>query len=442
MIAKNVPLYNLKAVLKETGIKADVLRAWERRYGLPMPDRSGGGHRLYSQRDIDIIKWLMARQAEGLSISRAVELWRDIESEGRDPLTDSLKPDNVPSFSAPGGATPLGAVSNLDQLRQQWLQACMAYNEMLAESLLNQALAMYPPEMVVSEVLQRGLHDIGELWFQNKATVQQEHFASALAMRRVDTLLSGTPMPAFAQSIIVACPPNEWHTFTPLMLSLFLRRRGWNVIYLGANNPNARLLETVRAIQPRLIILSSQQLPTAATLMKTAAELTEKGVQVAYGGRIFNVLPELRRRIHGHFLGETVEDAMLTVDQLVKHPRTNPEIHPVDHLYIEALESFTAKRGMIELSVADYYRARNLSSHHLQHSNEFFGDILAAALALGDINYINPDLDWLRNLMIQYDYVPDRIYPYINAYVAAMQQHMGAHAQMIMDWAAQHAPAG
>lgn len=438
MITKSAPLYNLKAVLKETGIKADVLRAWERRYGLPMPDRSGGGHRLYSQRDMDTIKWLMARQGAGLSISRAVELWRDIESEGRDPLDDPLKPA-APTVATP---MPLGAPSNLDQVRQHWLQACMAYNEMLAESLLNQAVAMYPPEMVVSEVLQRGLREIGELWFQNKATVQHEHFASALAMRRVDTLLSGTPLPAFAQSIIVTCPPNEWHTFTALVLSLFLRRRGWNVIYLGANNPNASLLETVRAIQPRLLILSAQQLTTAATLMKTAAELTEKGAQVAFGGRIFNVLPELRRRIHGHFLGETIEEAMLTIDHLVKHPRAIPEPHPINPLYIAMLESFTLKRGANELSVAEYYRARHLAPHHLQHSNEFFGDIVTAALTLGDINFINPDLDWLHNLMIQYEFSPDLISPYLNAYAAAMQQHMGAHAHVMADWAAQYASAG
>src|SRR5512134_3649739 len=80
------PAYNLKAVLKETGIAADTLRAWERRYGLPMPQRSAGGHRLYSQRDIETIKWLMKRQADGLSISRAVDLWNEQIGSGTDPL--------------------------------------------------------------------------------------------------------------------------------------------------------------------------------------------------------------------------------------------------------------------------------------------------------------------------------------------------------------------
>ena len=82
------PAYNLKVVLKETGLAADTLRAWERRYGLPVPERSAGGHRMYSQRDIETIKWLMARQEEGLSISRAVDLWNEHNASGADPLAD------------------------------------------------------------------------------------------------------------------------------------------------------------------------------------------------------------------------------------------------------------------------------------------------------------------------------------------------------------------
>ena len=80
------PTYNLRVVVNETDIKPDTLRAWERRYGLPAPDRTSGGHRLYSEKDIAIIKWLMARQEEGLSISRAVKLWRSLEAEGKSPL--------------------------------------------------------------------------------------------------------------------------------------------------------------------------------------------------------------------------------------------------------------------------------------------------------------------------------------------------------------------
>ena len=97
--AKKAPAYNLKVVLQLTGIKPDTLRAWERRYGLPLPQRTAGGHRLYSQYDIEMIKWLMERQDEGMRINRAIDLWRDIEAGGKDPLDDTNPVGRAETFS-------------------------------------------------------------------------------------------------------------------------------------------------------------------------------------------------------------------------------------------------------------------------------------------------------------------------------------------------------
>src|SRR5512134_3318763 len=138
------PAFNLKVVLKETGIAADTLRAWERRYGLPMPQRSAGGHRLYSQRDIETIKWLMKRQAEGLSISRAVDLWNERLASGTDPLAAPIPPAILPASSA-----------TLESLRRDWLAACFKYDTVAAEQLLNQAFAVHSVEVTCTEVIMR-----------------------------------------------------------------------------------------------------------------------------------------------------------------------------------------------------------------------------------------------------------------------------------------------
>src|SRR5688500_18333395 len=90
-MVSTTPAYNLKVVLKETGLAGDTLRAWERRYRLPVPHRTAGAHRRYSQRDIETIKWLMKRQADGLSISRAVDMYNDLLASGSDPLGDSVQ---------------------------------------------------------------------------------------------------------------------------------------------------------------------------------------------------------------------------------------------------------------------------------------------------------------------------------------------------------------
>ena len=111
------PIYNLKSVVRETGVKPDTLRAWERRYGLPQPARTEGGHRLYSQRDIDTIKWQLARQREGLRINQAVELWRSLEGADQDPLQS--RPMSEVSFSL----ETMG--QTMADLRQRWVSACL-----------------------------------------------------------------------------------------------------------------------------------------------------------------------------------------------------------------------------------------------------------------------------------------------------------------------------
>src|SRR3712207_2959209 len=70
----DAPVCNTKAVARETGVHADTLRARERRYGVPRTKRTGDRHRLYSDRDIAIIRWMRDRNDEGMNISHAVML--------------------------------------------------------------------------------------------------------------------------------------------------------------------------------------------------------------------------------------------------------------------------------------------------------------------------------------------------------------------------------
>ncbi|MGB3712866.1 MAG: MerR family transcriptional regulator, partial [Candidatus Promineifilaceae bacterium] len=125
MPGNQVPTYNLKAVLKQTGLKADTLRAWERRYGLPKPERTPGRHRLYSRRDIETVKWLQARQNDGFSISNAVDLWQNLEAEGNDPLLmTEFSP--TPSALVP---VPSSGGQGLVELRALWVSSCNAFDE-------------------------------------------------------------------------------------------------------------------------------------------------------------------------------------------------------------------------------------------------------------------------------------------------------------------------
>src|SRR5260221_6631332 len=68
----DMPLYNTKAVVHQTGVPAPTLRAWERRYGILTPRRGDNDYRLYSERDMMLVAWLRERVASGMTISQAI----------------------------------------------------------------------------------------------------------------------------------------------------------------------------------------------------------------------------------------------------------------------------------------------------------------------------------------------------------------------------------
>ena len=426
------PTYNLKVVIQETDIKPDTLRAWERRYGLPQPERSAGGHRLYSQHDIETIKWLIARQEEGLRINRAVKLWHSIEESGEDPF-EAMPTEIPPSKPKP---VEMFTGTTIDEMREGWLDACLNFNEFAADRILSQAFARYPLETVCIEVLQKSLAKIGELWYTDEANVQQEHFASALAVRRVDALISASPPPTRDGRILVACPPDENHIFSPLLITLFLRQRGWDVVYLGANVPIPRLDATIKVTDADLVILTSMLLHTAANLMEMAQFLHQEGIPLAYGGRVFSQVPDLRARIPGYFLGESLENVVPSVEGLMTRPPKLPEPAKVSAEYEEALIHYREKEPAIDAYIWDAVQTNGLRKYQLNIANDFIARDIQAALALGKMDLIQPEFNWLAGLLTNYQVPPELFPEYLNIYQQALEKNLDDRGQLILDWIA------
>jgi MerR family transcriptional regulator, light-induced transcriptional regulator len=434
----DTPVYNLKAVVRDTGLKPDTIRAWERRYGLPEPRRTDSGHRLYSQNDINMLKWLVARQNEGMNISRAIELWRQlaeseidpVEARSSGPLTTlpALTPVAEPIMPAP-------IADNLSQLRSAWLNACLNFDEQAAERVVAQAFALFSVEVVCIDLLQRGLAQVGEGWFQGHITVQQEHFASALATRRLEALLAATPAPTRPNRILVGCPPGETHTFAPMLVTLLLRRRGWDVVFLGANIPLEDLIATMRAARPQLVVLVAQLLHTAANLLEMAQLLLGERMPLAFGGRIFAQLPELRQRIPGHYLGDHIDAVPQMVEKIMAQGRTQSALTPVSPEYQEALRYFRTRIAPIEAEIWRRLGNTGFDHEHLDKANDYMNRDLMAALTLGDLNFLRPQLEWLAELIeTHYELSDQMLGRYLAAYTNAVELHTDGRGAVITDW--------
>ena len=324
--------------------------------------------------------------------------------------------------------------ASLEALRAHWIKACIDFDEPIADQTLNLAFSMFPVESVCIEVLQKGISEIGGLWYENRASVQQEHFASALAMRRIDTLLSASPAPTRSQTVIVGCAPKEWHAFTPLLISLFLRRRGLNVIYLGANVPAPLFQEMVTKVRANLVVLVAQQLVTAATLLQTSQVLGIQGTRIAFGGRIFNSQPLLIRRITGSFLGETVDEAIGNIEMLATGSIKNPNAESIAQEYVTAALTFQMQRPHIEATLKQAVWSFSHGAETMKIATEFLGDNIVAALQLGDVSLIDNEIDWVSTLL-KANHIPDgALSEFMQHYAEAVNTNINGSGKPIYDW--------
>src|SRR5262249_671754 len=180
-------------------------------------------------------------------------------------------------------------------------------------------------EDVCLEVLQPVLVGIGERSYPGRLSVGARHFASTLIRWKLSALLHLYDGTSRGQPILLACAPDELHEIDPLLLALFLARRGWSVIYLGASVPIEALCDAVQRVRPRLVILSACTAQTARQLARAVAALVALPAphpDVGYGGRAFEENGHRPTTIPGTYLGPDARTAVTRANALLGRART------------------------------------------------------------------------------------------------------------------------
>lgn len=306
-------MYTIKTVCAKTGIRAVTLRAWERRHEVLNPHRSNNRYRLYSERDVAILRWVKNRVDTGIAISNVVNELRTMKKNGE-------WPEVIPSApETPRGkqVTPPGRYAN------QLYQALIQHDEAEATNLLREAHAIFDIPTIFMEIISPALVKIGDAWYRGDIRVTTEHFASAFVRGKLMSLLHAYPARRSTPAILVGCAPGEHHEIGSLMVSVLLRSHGYRVEYMGPDIPLKDLLDYADFEHPAMILLSAGSKETALQLKQFQSRLEQQrpAPQFGFGGRAFITSPELREQIPGHYMGDTITDAVAHVRLLLNGER-------------------------------------------------------------------------------------------------------------------------
>lgn len=304
------PKYTIKTVSSRTGILPVTLRAWERRYNLLNPHRLDNHYRLYSERDIAILRWIKNRVDQEVSISQAVLELRQQSEQGD-------WPEMMPA--APVQVARSVEVIPTEQMVRQLYQALVRHQEDEAAKLFQDARQMYDLTTLLFKVVVPVLVNIGDAWYRGEIRIATEHSASAFVRGKLMSILEQYPPRRNAAFILVGCAPTEQHEISSLMLAVVLRSKGYRVEYLGPDLPLDDLVDYARYSRPDMIILSAMMEPSALELIRFEEKLKRISHPplFGFGGQAFVQKPVLVSRVAGIYLGRTLAEGVEKVDALV-----------------------------------------------------------------------------------------------------------------------------
>ena len=214
---------------RRTGVTPELLRAWERRYGLLRPERTDGGFRLYSHDDLRRVEAMREHLARGVSAAQAA----------------ALAASPAPAADAEPVSADVGSALQ---------HALGALDDAAAQAAFDELLARYSLDGILRDVVLPYLRDLGERWSRGDATVAQEHFASVLLRGRLLGLARGWDQGSGPRAVL-ACAPGELHDLSLIVFGLALRRHGWRITYLGPDTPLRSVAETADALEPEIVVV-------------------------------------------------------------------------------------------------------------------------------------------------------------------------------------------
>ncbi len=294
-------LYTIGTVSRLTGVPPITLRAWERRYELLRPVRKQSGHRLYTRRHIDLINRITALTAQGMRISQ-------------------IQPHML--------ATDVLADSPGKQSRNTWQQqleslvaAIVSFDEDRLDEIYNEALSLYPVEMMTRNLLRPLLVELGLRWEDGKGSVAEEHFFAFYLRNKLGARFHHRSRKARGPKLLLAGLPGELHDIALLLFALAASEMGFRITCLGTNMPLAELPGVAARTASAAVVLSGSVEPGKAITGKELEQLAANcKVPVFIGGQASVLACDAITRAGAIGLGNDLEAGLQRLARMLQFP--------------------------------------------------------------------------------------------------------------------------
>lgn len=293
--------YRIQTVAEMTGVPAATLRAWERRYGIPVPERSNSSYRLFSDHDVASIRRLKELCDTGMAPAEAAKLVLRIEEASNTPVE---------------GDPYTRACESI-------VRAVVDFDPQALEQSVRAAMFLGSASTVYSRVLAPVMREVGDGWHRGTISVAQEHMTTeTLGSVARDMLRLLDPLPD-ASPAIVACFADEEHSLPLYGVAFGLIQMGYAPVMLGARTPPSAVRHAVESIQPGVVALSVTVSPPAYRSRELVDDYADAVGDVPWiiGGAAAESLREFVEHAGGMVVaGHGPDDLRAALEQLRERP--------------------------------------------------------------------------------------------------------------------------
>jgi MerR family transcriptional regulator, light-induced transcriptional regulator len=279
------PLHPIGVVAERTGLSLDVLRIWERRYGVVEPTRDEAGRRLYTDGDIERLRLLAQATSSGQSIGQIAAFPVDM-------LRELVRGAEAAQWES---TRPVGRTAGAAELVEQALARTRAMDGAGVEEVLRRAASLLGAPVFLEEVVADLSRRIGDGWHRGELTIAQEHLTTAVLRPLPAQLRASLPVLPAAPGLVVATPVGERHEIGALLAAAAAAVEGWRVTYLGADLPADEIASAVLDTDARAVALSSvyvEDVPLVLAELKRLRETLPRDVAIVLGGAGLSQLQE------------------------------------------------------------------------------------------------------------------------------------------------------
>lgn len=259
--------YHITAVANLTNLSVEVIRAWERRYGIVTPQRDPAGVRIYSESDASRLALAHAATQLGHPIRHVASM----TNEELEALCNERKPEQTPYA----------------QVVDRVISALQNHDPSLAEQILSSSALLVPTRSLILDIIAPILRAVGEEWERGRITIWQEHLLSTLIRNTAGALPRGAQN---GDAMLFTTPPLEPHGFGTMLAAILASSHGWRAANLGTGVPVDELVHAARRLKPKIVVvgmtLRSISKASALEYAQTLARSLPPKVDVWLGGTL------------------------------------------------------------------------------------------------------------------------------------------------------------